>query len=136
MKTMLKKVADNIYHLIIGETEFCEFCGQHLLKFIKNNHISSHSALILETRTKRCDTASDSDFLQACTYFGDIAYVVKEETATYNPWKHAILIRNTNKNTHYFDSYDDALDWLVLHHQTNEIKAPLDFTKKIYKSTG
>lgn len=119
MKTMIKQVVDDIYHLIIDETELCEFCGQYLLNFIKNNQISNHSALILETRSKRCDISCDNDFLQACSHFDDIAYVVKEETATYNPWQHAILIRNNNKNTHFFDSYEDAFNWLTLHHKKN-----------------
>tara|TARA_R110002167_G_scaffold197871_1_gene400849 strand:- start:138 stop:563 length:426 start_codon:yes stop_codon:yes gene_type:complete len=136
MKTMIKEVAEGIYHLIIDETDICEFCGQSLLKFIKNNHISNHSALIFETRSKHCDMACDRDFIQACSHFDDIAYVVKEETATYNPWDHAILIRNNNKNTHYFDSYEDAFNWLTLHHTKTEKKAPLDFTSNIYKRNG
>lgn len=133
MKTMIKRMADDIYHLIVDETELCEFCGQHLLQFIKNNQISNHSALILEIRSKRCDVSCDNDFLQACRHFDDIAYVVREETATYNPWQHAILIRNNNKNTHFFDSYDDAFNWLTLHYKKTEKKVPLDFTSNIYK---
>jgi hypothetical protein len=77
-----------------------------------------------------CDRA----FLRACSHFDDIAYVVKEETATYNPWKHAMLIRNSNKNTHYFDSYEDAFKWLTLHNNKHEIKVPLDFTGTVRKS--
>lgn len=71
--------------------------------------------MVLETRSESYDMTSDRAFLRACSHFDDIAYVVKEETATYNPWKHAMLIRNSNKNTHYFDCYDDALNWLTTH---------------------
>ena len=134
MNIMMNKVADNIYHLVVDETAACGFCGQQLLDFIKNNQISNHSALILETRSKHCDMLCDKDFLQACSHFDDIAYVVKEETATYNPWKHAMLIRNSNKNTHYFDCYKDAFNWLTIHNHKKEIKAPLDFTGNIRKS--
>ena len=131
--TMIKKVADNIYHSVIDETAACGLCGQSLLEYIKTNQISNHSALILETQSKRCDLNCDRDFLQACSHFDDIAYVVREETATYNPWKHAMLIRNSNKNTHYFDTYEDALNWLTLHNKKSEKKAPLDFTGNIHK---
>jgi predicted metal-binding protein len=134
MNTMIKKVADNIYHSIVDETDVAGFCGQDLLDFIKNNQVSNHSALILETRSKRCDMTCDRAFLRACSHFDDIAYVVKEETATYNPWKHAMLIRNSNKNTHYFDSYEDAFKWLTLHNNKHEIKVPLDFTGTVRKS--
>lgn len=133
MNTTIKKVADNIYHSIINETDICGFCGQQLLEYIKNKQISSHSALILETSSKHCDMTCDRAFLQACRHFDDIAYVVKEETATYNPWKHAMLIRNNNKNTHYFDSYEDAFNWLTVHHTKNKNKASLDFTGNIQK---
>tara|TARA_R110002049_G_scaffold36386_3_gene116073 strand:+ start:890 stop:1300 length:411 start_codon:yes stop_codon:yes gene_type:complete len=136
MKTMIKKVTEDIYHLIIEEQEPSDFYGQYVLNYIKNNHTSNQRALILETRSKRSYMACDEDFLQACRHFDDIAYVVKEETATYDPWKHAILIRNNNKNTHYFDSYTDAFNWLILYRQKNETRAPLDFTKKIYKHNG
>lgn len=134
MNTMIKKVADNIYHSIVDETDTTAFCGKHLLEFIKNNQVSNHSSLILETRSKRCDMTCDSAFLRACSHFDDIAYVVKEETATYNPWKHAMLIRNSNKNTHYFDSYKDAFNWLTIHNKNNEIKVPQDFTGTVRKS--
>ena len=133
MQTRIKKIADDIYHLIIDKTDTCEFCGQNLLEFIQNNHVSKRSALIIELRHKRCGITCDEDFLRACSHFDDIAYVVKEETATYNPWKHAMLIRNSNRNTHYFDSYEDARNWLILHHNKAEIKVPLDFTDNIYK---
>ncbi len=137
----------NIYHSIIPESDISGFYGQQLLEFIKKTQVSNHSALILETRSKHSDMTCDSDFLQACNHFDDIAYVVKEETATYNPWKHAMLVRNSNKNTHYFDSYKDAYKWLTvhhkktekklpletLHHKNTDKKLPLDFTGKIYK---
>lgn len=136
MTTTIKAVADDIYHLIIDEPQVCNIYGQYLLEFIKNNQVSRFSSLILETRSKRRDMAFDELFLRACRHFDDIAYVVEEETATYNPWKHAILIRNNNKNTHYFDSYDDALNWLMVYRQKTKITAPLDFTRHIYKSNG
>lgn len=133
MNTTIKKVADNIYHSIIDETDSHGFCGQNLLEFIKSNQISNHSALILETRSKHCDMTCDRSFLQACRHFDDIAYVVKEETATYNPWKHAMLVRNSNKNTHYFDTYDDAFNWLTVHQKKHGKKASFDLTGKIHK---
>jgi len=136
MKTKIKRVADDIYHLIIDEADVCEFYGQYILEFIENKQITKSNSLILETQSNRRDIACDNEFLRACRHFEDIAYVVEEETATYNPWKHAILIRNNNKNTHYFDSYDDAFNWLVSHRQKTARKAPLDFTRNIYKSNG
>lgn len=132
MNTIIKKVANNIYH--VNLIDVCGLCGQQLLDFIKNNKISIHSSLILESGSKNCNMTCDEDFLKASSYFDDIAYVVNEETATYNPWKHAMLIRNSNKNTHYFDSYKDAFNWLTLHRKENEIKSPLDFTGDIRKS--
>ena len=62
MNTMIKKVADNIYHSIVDETDVARFYGQDLLDFIKNNQVSNHSALILETRSKRCDMTCDRAF--------------------------------------------------------------------------
>lgn len=112
MKAVMKKVADDIYHLLIAEAVCSQACGTNLLELIKTYKIPSHSCLILETRSKGCDMTCNQAFLQGCRYFDAIAYVVQEETATYNPWKHATLIRNNHKNTHYFDSYQDALDWL------------------------
>jgi hypothetical protein len=35
MNSMIKKVADNIYHSIVDETYVAGFCGQNLLDFIK-----------------------------------------------------------------------------------------------------
>lgn len=133
MKTMIEKVADDIYYLNIDEADKCEFCRQDLLEFINTHKVSNRSSLIIEARYKRCDMACDKNFLEACRHFDDIAYVVKEETATYNPWEHAILIRNNNKNTHYFDSYEDAFNWLTLNHQKVTKSAALDFTRNIYK---
>jgi hypothetical protein len=113
MEIVIKEVANNIYHLIIEETDFCDLCGQSFLNFIKNHQVPTHSILILETPSRRCNIPCNQDFLTATENFKAIAYVVNEETATYNPWKHAMLVCNSNKKTGYFDSYNDAFNWSI-----------------------
>jgi hypothetical protein len=53
------------------------------------------------------------------TFLKSIAYVVKEETATHDPWAHAMLVHKKNNNTRYFDSYDDAYNWSVSQEQND-----------------
>jgi hypothetical protein len=113
METGINKVAENIYHLIVKENEFCDLCGQSFLEFINTHQVPPQSILILETPRRRCNIPCNQDFLTAIENFKAIAYVVNEETATFNPWKHANLVRNRNKNTGYFDSYNDAFNWSI-----------------------
>jgi hypothetical protein len=114
MKTGIEEVTANIYHIILDEGDSCVICSENLLEFIKNHKVLSHySVLILELGLKRCNTTCNQDFLSACSRFEAIAYVVKEETATYDSWAHAILVRKVNTNTGYFDTYEDALNWSI-----------------------
>ena len=117
IETKIQEVAENIYHLIVGEADSCTLCGQSFIKIINSQPEPTNSILILETRNRRCNIPCNQDFLTAIENFKAIAYVVNEESATFNPWKHANLVRKSNIDTGYFDSYTDALDWSIKHNR-------------------
>jgi hypothetical protein len=65
------------------------------------------------------------ELLQGCRYFDAIAYMVQQQTATFNPWPYAALIRKSHKNTYYFDVYQIAINWLsLLSQQKNKRNLP------------
>jgi hypothetical protein len=115
----IKKVADNIYYLRLDKVGSCSLCGQELLTYIEQLKIPTGSRLILNTSANNCFTFCDDTFLAGMINFKSIAYVVKEETATHDPWAHAMLVHHKNKNTHYCDSYDEAYNWSISQQQND-----------------
>jgi hypothetical protein len=113
MTDSVKKVADNIYYLRLDKIENCSLCGKELLEYIEQLKIPIDSRLILNTSVNNCFTFCDENFLAGMVHFKSIAYIVKEETASHNPWAHAMLVHKRNKNTRYCDNYDEAYNWSI-----------------------
>jgi hypothetical protein len=119
MTSSIKKVANNIYYLRLGKIENCSLCGKELLEYIEQLKIPIGSRLILNTSANNCHTSCNESFLAGMTHLKSIAYVVKEETATHNPWAHAMLVYKKNNNTRYCDSYDEAYNWSITQEQND-----------------
>jgi hypothetical protein len=113
MTDSVKKVADNIYYLRLDKIGNCSLCGKELLEYIEQLKIPIDSRLILNTSVNNCFTFCDENFLAGMVHFKSIAYIVKEETASHNPWAHAMLVHKRNKNTRYCDNYDEAYNWSI-----------------------
>jgi hypothetical protein len=113
MTSSIKKVADNIYYLILENVENCLLCGKKLLEYIEQLKIPISSRLILNTSANNCSASCNESFLAGMSQFKSIACVVKEETATHNPWAHAMIVHKTNHNTLYCDNYDEAYNWSI-----------------------
>jgi hypothetical protein len=113
MTGCIKKVADNIYYLRLDKVGSHSQCGKGLLEYIEQLKIPIGSRLILNTNANNCNKSCNEGFLAGMIHFKSIAYVVKEETATHNPWAHAMLVHKKNDNTHYCDSYDEAYNWSI-----------------------
>mgnify|MGYP003624253972 CR=1 FL=1 len=119
MTDSIKKVGDNIYYLVLDKVENCSLCGKELLEYIEQLKIPTGSRLILNTSANRCSKVCNENFLAGISQFKSIAYVVKEETATQNPWAHAMLVHTRNNNTLYCDTYDEAYNWSVSQEQND-----------------
>jgi hypothetical protein len=119
MSASLKQVADNLYYLKLDKIENCTLCGKQLLEYIAQLKIPIESRLILNIGENKCFKVCNAEFLDGMTQFKSIAYVVKEETATYDPWTHAMLVHKKNTNTQYCDSFDEAYEWSIFQDKKN-----------------
>jgi len=113
-KHNLKQITESLYHLILDDKRSCHLCGETVHELIKEYSIPPHSRLILETVPEYCSIACADVFLSATNHFKSIAYILTKETKRHNPWIHAFIVRNNNKNTHFFNNYDDAYNWSML----------------------
>ena len=119
MTVSKQKVTDNIYYLRLDKVENHSLCGKNLLEYIEQLKIPIDCRLILDTGENNCNKSCNEDFLAGMTYFKSIAYIVKEETASHNPWAHAMLVHKRNFNTHYCDTYDEAYNWSISQQQND-----------------
>jgi len=113
-KHNLKQVEDGLFHLSLDEKKSCHFCGEAVHELIKKHSIPINSRLILETVPDYCSIACAEVFLTSTNHFKSIAYILTKETNSHNPWIHAFIVRNRNKNTHFFNNYNDAYNWSML----------------------
>tara|TARA_R110002111_G_scaffold11662_2_gene35733 strand:+ start:51 stop:413 length:363 start_codon:yes stop_codon:yes gene_type:complete len=119
MTALIKKVADNIYYLKLDTIENCSLCGKALLDYIYQQKIPVGGRLILDTTVNNCHTACNEYFLTGMMYLKSIADIVKIETASHDPWAHAMLIHKKNNNTYYADDYEDAYNWSLSQEEQN-----------------
>jgi len=110
----IKQIEEGLFHLILDDKKSCHFCGEYVHELIKKHPIPINSRLILETVPEYCSIACAEVFLSSTKHFKSIAYILTKETNRYNPWIHAFIVRNHNKNTHFFNNYDDAYNWSML----------------------
>jgi len=107
----IKEIQERLYHLILDDIKTCHFCGENFIKLIEQHKIPINSHLILETVPEYCSIACSDIFLNTIKHFKSVAYVLTKETNKHNPWIHAFVVRNNNKNTQFFNSYEDAYNW-------------------------
>ncbi len=120
MISSIKKITNNLFYLKLAKVEDCSLCGKELLTQIEQlieQQIPINARLIFDTGDNNCNAFCTDNFLAGMAYFKSIAYVVKQETATRDPWLHAMLVHKKNNNTHYCDSYDEAYTWSLFQDQ-------------------
>ena len=121
MISSIKKITNNLFYLKLAKVEDCSLCGKELLthieQLIEQQEIPINARLIFDSGGNNCHNFCNDNFLTVMTYFKSIAYVVKIETATRDPWLHAMLVHKKNDNTHYCDSYDEAYTWSLFQDQ-------------------
>ncbi len=104
-------MVDNIYYLKLSKVDSCSECGNDILEELEQLNIPIGSRLIFDGVANNCQIPCNDTILSCLTRFKSIAYIVKHETATHDPWEHAMYIRSKNNNTQYCDSYEEAYNW-------------------------
>jgi len=108
-----KKITENLYFFVLDDIQACSSCGEGILEYIYNHQISCDAKLIFATGTHRCSFGCNEEFLSSISHFKSIAYILANQTGHHDPFGHTAIVRNKNKNTHFFSNYDDAYNWSV-----------------------
>jgi len=113
ISTGFKQVSDNLYFFVLDDIKACSSCGEGILDYIYTHKISCDARLIFDAGSHLCSFGCNEDFLSSISHFKSIAYILGNKTGSHDPFGHSAIVRNKNKNTHYFANYDDAYNWSI-----------------------
>jgi len=106
-------IAENLYFFILDEIQACSDCGEGILDYVYEHQISCDAKLILDTGTHSCSFGCNEDFLASISHFKSIAYIINSNADSPDPFGHTAIVKNKNRNTHFFSNYDDAYNWSI-----------------------